>query len=41
MDAKSNLDSLENSDAKYKLQLIAELVSSRIEEQIQEIYIRK
>ncbi len=41
MDAKSNLDSLEDSAAKYKLQLIAEMVSSRIEEQIQEIYIRK
>ncbi len=41
MDAKRNLDILEDSEAKYKLHMIAERVSARIEEQIQEDYMRR
>ncbi len=40
LDAKSNLESLEDTEARYKLQLIADLVTMRIEEQAHEDYLK-
>ena len=40
LDAKSSLESLEDTEARYKLQLIADLVTMRIEEQAHEDYLR-
>ena len=40
LDAKSSLESLEDTEARYKLQLIADLVAMRIEEQAHEDYLK-
>ena len=41
LDAKSSLESLEDTEARYKLQLIADLVAMRVEEQADEGYLRQ